>query len=98
MNHLQRTTPVVRSAQHSELPSEGQYMRQFSSLRNVVINVVNGPLECSGNRIVICLVHVNHSMRPPMIRSMTGQFKRLTGDPKVTVQITNLCGAWCAAP
>ena len=92
VNHL------VRSAQHSELPSEVQYMRQFSSLRNGVINVVNRPLECSGNSLVICLVHVNHPMRRPMIHSMTGQFKRLTGDSKVTVQITDLCGAWCTAP
>ena len=81
---------IVRSAQPSELPREVQYRRQFSSLRNGVIKVVNRPLECSGNSLVICLVHVNHPMRRPMIQRMTGQFKRLTGDSNVPVQITDL--------
>ena len=73
-------------------------MKQFRSLRNGVINVVNRPLDFSGNSLVICLVHVNHPMRRPMIHIMAGQFKRLTGDSNVTVQITNLCGAYCAVP
>ena len=92
VNHL------VRRVQHSELPSEVQYRRQFSSLRNGVIKIMDCPLECYGHSLVICLVHVNHPMRRPMIHSMTGQFKRLTGNSKVTVQITDPCGAWCAAP
>ena len=91
-NHL------VRSARQTELPSEVQYMRHFSSPRNGVLKVVNRPMECYGNSLVICIVHVTHPMRRPMIHIMAGQFKRLTGDSNVTVQITNLCGAYCAAP
>ena len=92
VNHL------VRSVQHSELPSEVQYLRQFSSLRNGIIKIVHCPLECYGKILVICIVDVNHPMRRPMIHSMTGQFKRLTCNSKVTLQIKDPCGASCIAP